>query len=105
MEPAGAARRQYWKNTHAAPSTSHRRAPPPTYRRAAGKKSPSTGLLAIALALGVCGRVSLYGFSRPSAQRRTCERHYWECPKWAEQYAYHDPAHACRLVEEAVPPA
>ena len=62
--------------------------------RPAGKRSPSTGLLAIALALGVCGRVSLYGFSAPTERRGRCERHYWECPAWAEQQSYHEPKHA-----------
>ena len=65
--------------------------------RPKGKQSPSTGLLAIALALGVCGRVSLYGFSLPAAptERRTCERHYWECPAWAEEHGFNylDPKH------------
>ena len=65
--------------------------------RPAGKRSPSTGLLAIALALGVCGRVSLYGFSAPTEQRGRCERHYWECPAWAEQQSYHDPKHAFHM--------
>ena len=65
--------------------------------RPAGKRSPSTGLLAIALALGVCGRVSLYGFSAPTERRARCERHYWECPAWAEQQSYHDPKHAFHM--------
>ena len=65
--------------------------------RPAGKRSPSTGLLAIALALGVCGRVSLYGFSAPSERQVKCERHYWECPAWAEAQRYLDPKHAFHL--------
>jgi len=66
-------------------------------------RSPSTGLLAIALALGVCGRVSLYGFSLPAAPSDVpgaamkCERHYWECPKWAEERSYHDPQHTFHM--------
>jgi len=39
------------------------------------KQTPSTGLLAIALALGVCGRVRLFGFSRSDGPRVKCGRH------------------------------
>ena len=84
------------------------------------KQSPSTGLLAIALALGVCDRVSTFGFGStgsrvtgearkagaaaggnagtvrrlPRAARggRSC-RHYWECVKWEDEAKYHDPLH------------
>lgn len=56
--------------------------------RPVGKQTPSTGLLAIALALGVCGKVNIFGFGRRS-EDSAC-RHYWECPKWGE---YHDPGH------------
>jgi hypothetical protein len=58
------------------------------------KQTPSTGLLAIAIALGVCGRVRLFGYSRSTDARIKCGRHYWECPRWAETKAgYHDPKH------------
>ena len=62
--------------------------------RPASKQSPSTGLLAIALALTVCGRVSLYGFTAPGEPHRPCERHYWECPAWADKVRYQDPSYA-----------
>jgi len=62
--------------------------------RPASKQSPSTGLLAIALALTVCGRVSLYGFTAPGEPHRPCERHYWECPAWADTVRYQDPSYA-----------
>jgi hypothetical protein len=52
------------------------------------KQSPSTGILAIALALGVCDRVNIYGFGK-SGDVNEC-RHYWECPKWGK---YYDPKH------------
>ncbi|KOO24515.1 cmp-n-acetylneuraminate-beta-galactosamide-alpha- -sialyltransferase 1-like protein [Chrysochromulina tobinii] len=38
------------------------------------KQSPSTGLLAIAIALGTC-------------------RHYWECTAWEDESKYYDPLH------------
>ena len=60
--------------------------------RPRGKQTPSTGLLAIALALGVCDHVSLYGFSKATDAPR-CSHHYWDCPKWTETYHYIDPAH------------
>ena len=85
------------------------------------KQSPSTGLLAIALALGVCDRISIFGFGRagtagqlpatkavkatmhsdaqhakegPSTGsfRQYC-RHYWECVKWEDEAKYYDPLH------------
>ena len=60
--------------------------------RPKGKQAPSTGLLAVALALGACDSVTLYGFSRAGDDRR-CSHHYWDCPKWAEKYEYLDPQH------------
>ena len=62
--------------------------------RPASKQSPSTGLLAIALALTVCGRVSLYGFTAPGEPHRPCERHYWEWPAWADKVRYQDLSYA-----------
>lgn len=62
--------------------------------RPRGKQSPSTGLLAVALALGVCDRVHLYGFSSPGEPAARCARHYWECPAWAEARPYLDPQHS-----------
>jgi hypothetical protein len=56
------------------------------------KQTPSTGLLAIALALGACGHVSLYGFSRVGDSAH-CSSHYWDCPKWAENVNYLDKRH------------
>ncbi|KAL1503981.1 hypothetical protein AB1Y20_010397 [Prymnesium parvum] len=56
--------------------------------RPAHKQSPSTGMLAIALALGVCDRVSIYGFGR-SSETNEC-RHYWEC---GGRGRYYDPQH------------
>jgi len=61
--------------------------------RPRGKKAPSTGLLALALALGACESVSTFGFSTADEPKRTCARHYWECPRWAEHELYHDPGH------------
>jgi len=63
------------------------------------KQSPSTGILAITLALGVCGRVSIYGFGQ-SGDASEC-RHYWECPRWGK---YYDPKHTFHdwLAEERV---
>ena len=40
-------------------------------KRPKGKQAPSTGLLAIALALGVCDRVRLFGFGRQEATPKT----------------------------------
>ena len=58
------------------------------------KQAPSTGLLAIALALGVCGSVSLYGFGHAGAKagKQPC-RHYWECVQWEDEASYYDPLH------------
>ena len=72
------------------------------------KQSPSTGLLAIALAVGTCDHVSLYGFGNaggpqppagranrtagPDAPSARC-RHYWECPRWEDEGRYYDPLH------------
>ena len=66
----------------------------------AGKQSPSTGLLAIGLALGACDRVSLYGFGRAGgaaggavkAAPARC-KHYWECPRWEGEAEYYDLFH------------
>lgn len=60
--------------------------------RPRGKQTPSTGLLAIALALGVCDRVSLFGFSK-SGEPNECAHHYWDCPSWSRHFNYLDPAH------------
>ena len=60
--------------------------------RPKGKQSPSTGLLAIAIALGVCDKVSLFGFSR-QGDPTVCAHHYWDCPKWSRDYQYLDPKH------------
>lgn len=58
------------------------------------KQSPSTGLLAIALALGVCGRVRIFGFgSAGGSAGRRC-KHYWECLPWEDESKYHDPLHS-----------
>jgi hypothetical protein len=43
------------------------------------KQSPSTGLLAIAIALGTCERVTLYGFGAGGGGANKRCRHYWEC--------------------------
>ena len=43
--------------------------------RPRGKKAPSTGLLALALALGACESVSTFGFSTADEPKRTCARH------------------------------
>ena len=58
------------------------------------KQAPSTGLLAIALALGVCGSVTLYGFGHAGAKagKQPC-RHYWECVQWEDEGKYYDPLH------------
>ena len=61
------------------------------------KSAPSTGLLAIALALGVCDKVSVFGFGAAGAAAtpdgaKLC-RHYWECPQWENEAKYHDPLH------------
>lgn len=61
--------------------------------RPRGKQTPSTGLLAIALALGVCDHVSLYGFTRLHAPSGECAHHYWDCPAWTRQHEYIDPKH------------
>mgnify|MGYP002631465184 CR=1 FL=1 len=47
------------------------------------KRSPSTGLLAIAIALGACGRVSIYGFGH-AGKSSNC-RHYWECVHFEDE--------------------
>ena len=60
--------------------------------RPTGKQTPSTGLLAIVLALGVCDSVSLFGFSRAGGSTH-CAHHYWNCPKWTRNYTYLDPKH------------
>ena len=60
--------------------------------RPKGKQAPSTGLLAIALALGACDSVSLYGFSK-RGEAAECAHHYWDCPKWSRHIDYMDAAH------------
>ena len=57
-----------------------------------GKQTPSTGLLAVAVALGACDRVSLFGFSSVG-DAMYCAHHYWDCPKWSRDYNYLDPKH------------
>ena len=61
-------------------------------RRPLGKQVPSTGLLAIALALGVCDRVRIFGFSQ-RGDSTVCAHHYWDCPRWSRDYNYLDPKH------------
>lgn len=60
--------------------------------RPRGKQTPSTGLLAIAVALGVCDKVSIFGFSK-AGEAMHCAHHYWDCPKWSRDYNYLDPKH------------
>ena len=60
--------------------------------RPRGKQAPSTGLLAIALALGACDKVSVYGFSQRGDAAR-CSHHYWACPAWAKKFEYVDASH------------
>jgi hypothetical protein len=59
-----------------------------------GKQAPSTGILAIALALGMCGRVTLFGFGKAGARADKVCRHYWECPRWEDEAKYYDPEHS-----------
>ena len=63
--------------------------------RPKGKQTPSTGLLAIALAIGVCDSVSLYGFSslREASKPVRCAHHYWDCPAWSADAPYLDGGH------------
>lgn len=61
--------------------------------RPADKRSPSTGLLAIALALGMCGSVSIYGFGKAGRQSKGTCRHYWSCVHFEDEAAYYDPLH------------
>ena len=61
--------------------------------RPRGKQTPSTGLLGIALALGLCGRVSLYGFGATGAGSAGVCRHYWHCVGFEDEARYHDLAH------------
>ena len=60
------------------------------------KQAPSTGMLALALALGACGRVSVYGFGR--AGKSSHCRHYWECDVAPDgvtgEASYYDPLHS-----------
>jgi hypothetical protein len=60
------------------------------------KQTPSTGLLAIALALGTCDKVRIFGFGKTGATAGSggarC-RHYWECVRWEDEAKYHDPLH------------
>lgn len=48
------------------------------------KHAPSTGLLAIALALRTCDSVSVFGFS-VRGEPDTCRGHYWERPNCRHQ--------------------
>ena len=57
------------------------------------KQSPSTGLLAIAIALGTCERVTLYGFGAGGGKANKRCRHYWECTDWEDERKYYDPLH------------
>eukprot|EP00316_Scyphosphaera_apsteinii_P016176 CAMPEP_0119347238 /NCGR_PEP_ID=MMETSP1333-20130426/108419_1 /TAXON_ID=418940 /ORGANISM="Scyphosphaera apsteinii, Strain RCC1455" /LENGTH=387 /DNA_ID=CAMNT_0007359771 /DNA_START=267 /DNA_END=1430 /DNA_ORIENTATION=+ len=57
------------------------------------KKIPSTGLLAIALALGLCSHVTHFGFGRASVSSHRQCRHYWECVASEDAAAYSDPLH------------
>jgi hypothetical protein len=61
--------------------------------RPVDKQSPSTGLLAIALALGMCGSVSIYGFGKAGRQSKGTCRHYWSCVRFEDEAAYYDPLH------------
>ena len=57
-----------------------------------GKQTPSTGLLALALALGTCDSVSVYGFSA-EGEALECAHHYWDCPAWSKHFDYLDSKH------------
>jgi len=73
--------------------------------RPADKQSPSTGLLAIALALGACDRVTLFGFGAAGAAGASKCRHYWECGAAAgSEASYYDPMHTFHdwLAEEVL---
>jgi hypothetical protein len=61
--------------------------------RPADKRIPSTGLLAIALALGMCDSVSIYGFGKAGRQSKGICRHYWSCVHYEDEAAYYDPLH------------
>ena len=63
--------------------------------RPADKQSPSTGLLAIAIALGACERVTLFGFGSAGAAGVSTCRHYWECGGGdaGSEASYYDPMH------------
>lgn len=66
--------------------------------RPRGKQTPSTGLLAIAVALTSCDSVSIFGFSKPGEAAARCSHHYWECPSWARNRQYLDPKHQFHAV-------
>ena len=73
--------------------------------RPADKQSPSTGLLAITLALGACDRVTLFGFGAAGAAGASKCRHYWECGAAAgSEASYYDPMHTFHdwLAEEVL---
>ena len=73
--------------------------------RPADKQSPSTGLLAITLALGACDRVTLFGFGAAGAAGVSKCRHYWECGAAAgSEASYYDPMHTFHdwLAEEVL---
>ena len=60
--------------------------------RPVDKRTPSTGLLAIALALGMCDTVSIYGFGKAGQDSKGTCRHYWSCAG-EDEAAYYDPLH------------
>ena len=68
--------------------------------RPAGKLSPSTGLLAIAVALGVCGRVTVYGYGGSRDADPSPYAHYWDAhgraPRGKRRVGsgYYDPRHS-----------
>ena len=69
------------------------------------KQTPSTGLLAIALALGACDSVTLFGFGAAGAAGAGKCGHYWECGKpGGTEAGYYDPMHTFHdwLAEEAL---
>jgi len=72
--------------------------------RPADKQSPSTGLLAIALGLGACGHVSLFGFGAAGAGGESRCLHYWECGRHRTEASYYDPMHSFHdwLAEEVL---
>ena len=72
--------------------------------RPADKQSPSTGLLAIAIALGACGHVSLFGFGSAGTAGESKCLHYWECGRHRTEATYYDPMHTFHdwLAEEVL---